>query len=55
MLAGDGSPQVTFELSDCLPIKLRAPALNAKDGLLAIEELQLVYAALDVQLPGSGG
>jgi phage tail-like protein len=55
MLAGDGSPQVTFTLSDCLPIKLRAPALNAKDGLLAIEELQLVYAALDVQFPGGGG
>jgi phage tail-like protein len=55
MLAGDGSPQVTFMLSDCLPIKLRAPALNAKDGLLAIEELQLVYAALDVRFPGGGG
>ena len=52
MLAGDGSPQVTFTLSDCMPIKLRAPALNARDGLLAIEELQLVYAALDVQFPG---
>jgi phage tail-like protein len=55
MLAGDGSAQVTFKLSDCLPIKLRAPALNAKDGLLANEELQLVYAALDVQFPRSGG
>jgi phage tail-like protein len=55
MLAADGSPQVTFKLSDCLPIKLRAPSLNAQDGLLAIEELQLVYAALDLELPGSGG
>jgi hypothetical protein len=42
-----------FVLSDCLPVKLRAPALNAKDGLLAIEEMQIAYASLDVQFPES--
>jgi phage tail-like protein len=52
MLAADGSPQVTFNLSDCLPIKIKAPGLNAKDGLLAIEEMQIAYAALDVEFPG---
>ncbi|HEX9371220.1 MAG TPA: phage tail protein [Roseiflexaceae bacterium] len=51
MLAADRSEQVKFTLSDCLPVKLRAPALNAKEGMIAIEELQLVYAALDIELP----
>jgi phage tail-like protein len=55
ILAANGEPQVTFTLSDCLPIKLRAPALNAREGLLAIEELQIVYAALDIEFPGRGG
>ncbi|HEV2126807.1 MAG TPA: phage tail protein [Chloroflexota bacterium] len=53
MLAADGTPQITFTLSDCLPVKLRAPALNAKEGLLAIEEMQIAYSALDVQFAGS--
>ena len=54
MLAADRSTtQVTFTLRDCLPVKMKAPALNAKEGLLAIEEMQIAYAALDVQFPGS--
>lgn len=51
MLGADGTPQALFALSDCLPIKLRAPALNAREGGVAIEELQLVYSALDVRFP----
>lgn len=35
----------------CLPTKLKAPALNAKDGMVAIEELQLAYETL-VWKPG---
>ncbi len=35
-----------FHLTGCLPIKLRAPTLNAKEGLLAIEELQVVYETM---------
>jgi len=27
-------------------VKLKAPALSAKDGLIAIEEMQLVYETL---------
>ena len=37
-----------FELTDCLPTKLKGPSLNAKDGQVAIEELQLVYSSLTV-------
>ena len=45
-----GDPQVRFTLADCLPIKLKAPALNAKEGLVAIEECQLAYSAFTVEL-----
>jgi hypothetical protein len=38
-----------FLLHRCLPIKLKAPPLNAKDGLVAIEELQLAYDSLSVR------
>lgn len=37
---------VKFSLTGCLPIKLRAPSLNAKDGTIAIEEMQIVYESL---------
>ena len=37
---------VAFQLSGCLPIKLKMPGLNAKDGGLAIEELQVAYEGL---------
>lgn len=49
MLDGAGQKQITFKLKDCLPIKLRAPALNAKEGGIAIEEMQLVYSSLEVE------
>lgn len=52
MLAADHvTTQVTFKLRDCLPIKLKAPALNAKEGAIAIEEVQIAYAAFDVEVP----
>lgn len=40
-----------FVLSRCLPTKLKAPALNAKDGMVAIEELQLTYESLSLNKP----
>lgn len=55
MKAADGSPQVTFTLSRCLPVKIKAPALNAKDGMVAIEELQLAYERLALQGAGGAG
>ena len=41
--AADGTPAIQFTLNGCLPVRLRAPGLNARDGLVAIEELALVY------------
>lgn len=37
-----------FLLTGCLPVKLRAPTLNAADGILAIEEMTVAYATLDI-------
>lgn len=51
MLDANRQEQLTFKLKDCLPVKLRAPALNAEEGGIAIEEMQLVYAAMDVEFP----
>jgi phage tail-like protein len=49
MLAADGiSEQATFVLEGCLPVKLKAAALNAKDGGIAIEEMQLVYESMTI-------
>ena len=45
------APTARFVLTRCLPIKLKAPALNAKDGLLAVEELQLAYESLEWRQP----
>jgi phage tail-like protein len=53
MLAGDGSQQAVFALTGCLPIKLKAPTLNAKDGLLAIEEMSIAYESLIMTTAGS--
>ncbi len=44
--------RVRFLLAGCLPIKLKAPALNARDGLIAIEEMQIAYESLTVQRAG---
>jgi phage tail-like protein len=38
-----------FRLTRCVPIKLKAPPLNAKDGMVAIEELQLAYESLTLK------
>ncbi|NBB73896.1 MAG: phage tail protein [Bacteroidetes bacterium] len=42
-------PAITFQLRRCLPVKMRAPALNAKDGGIAIEEMHIAYERLDVK------
>lgn len=43
--------QTRFVLTGCVPIKLRAPALNARDGLLAVEEIQIAYESLTRRKP----
>jgi len=56
LLAADGrTERARFRLTRCVPIRLKAPALNAKDGIVAIEELQLAYESLTLQAPRAGG
>jgi len=50
-----GEPSIVFILEECLPVKLRGPSLNAKDGQIAIEEMQLVYSRLSIQQAGASG
>ncbi|HXH78135.1 phage tail protein [Nocardioides sp.] len=49
--AGDAATQ--FTVLGALPVKMRAPSLNARDGLVAVEELTLVYEQLVVGPAGS--
>lgn len=52
LLAPDGvTERARFQLARCVPIKVKAPQLNAKDGQIAIEELQLAYETLQLALP----
>jgi phage tail-like protein len=54
VFAADGhTEQVRFLLSRCLPVKLKAAALNAKEGQVAIEEMQLVYEQLKLKRPSA--
>jgi phage tail-like protein len=48
----DGAPAIQFTLNGCLPTRLRAPGFNARDGLVAIEELALVYQNVVTAAPG---
>lgn len=52
LLAPDGSERMRFMLSRCLPVKVKAPPLNAKDGAIAIEELQIAYERIGVKRAG---
>lgn len=40
-----------FLLERCVPVKLKAPALNARDGMVAVEELQIAYEVLTWRRP----
>ena len=52
IFAADGKTErARFLLSRCLPVKLKSPALNAKDGAVAIEEFQQAYEKLTVKKP----
>ena len=47
IFAADGQTErARFILSRCVPTKLKAPPLNAKDGMVAVEEFQLAYESL---------
>ncbi len=50
VVSSDGSKEdARFVAEGCLPTKLKAPALNAKDGQIAIEEMQVVYQTLTLR------
>lgn len=49
MSDASNTPQFRFELTDCLPVKIKAPSFNAKDGAVAIEELQIAYSSFTVR------
>lgn len=52
VFAADGTTErARFILSRCLPAKLKAPPLNAKDGGVAIEEFQLAYESITLKRP----
>jgi phage tail-like protein len=56
LLAENGTTErARFILKRCIPVKVKAPAMNAKDGAVAIEELQLAYESLKLKRPGGGG
>jgi phage tail-like protein len=56
MFADDGVEQrASFVLGGCRPLKLKAPPLNAKDGMVAVEELQVAYETLKLARPAGGG
>jgi phage tail-like protein len=45
---------VRFILKKCLLTKLKAPALNAKDGMVAVEEMQITYESMALKRPAGG-
>lgn len=49
---GEETVRARFLLDRCLPVKLKAPALNARDGTVAIEEMQVAYERLKMLGPG---
>lgn len=52
LLAPDGNTvRARFVLSRCVPVKIKAPPLNARDGQIAIEELQMAYETLTLKRP----
>lgn len=50
LYAPDGrTVRARFLLTRCVPVKLKAPPLNGKDGMVAIEEFQLAYESLSLE------
>lgn len=52
MRDASGTGRVRYRLYDCLPIKLKAAPLHAKDGLIAIEEMQIAYSHFTIEAVG---
>ncbi len=55
VVSSDGTTEDARFIADgCLPTKLKAPPLNAKDGQVAIEEMQVVYQSLTLRASSGG-
>jgi phage tail-like protein len=53
MLAADRTgPVAVFVLTGCLPVKLKAPALNAQTGMVAVEELEVAFETMSLRAGG---
>ena len=50
VFSADKQVRARFQLTRCLPVKLKAPAFNAKDGGVAIEEFQLAYETMKLMI-----
>ena len=57
VVSSDGKNEdARFVAEGCLPVKIKAPALNAKEGQIAIEEMQVMYQSLTLRASsGTGG
>ena len=56
LFAADGKTErARFQLHRCLPVKFKAPAFNAKDGGIAVEEFSLTYEKFELIAGGNGG
>lgn len=53
--ADGATERARFRLKRCVPVKLKAPPLNAKDGMVAVEELQLAYESLTLKDQNTSG
>jgi len=52
LLGADGETErARFQLSRCVPVKIKAPAFNAKEGAVAVEELQMLFETLELKTP----
>ena len=49
MRDSEGTPRLRFTLRDCLPVRIRGAALDAREGVLALEEMQIAYRAFTVE------
>ena len=52
MLAADRTEVARFLLRRCLPVRLKAPRLDATNGVVAVEELHLACESLALDGPG---
>ena len=55
LLSPDRKERARYILRKCLLTRLKAPPMNAKDGIVAIEEMQLTYESMSIEQPPAGG